>query len=119
MVINKNFIVFFVAAVPDTSTISLNFTMRVKLRETNTRVMWDEMVEEYGHNDTILYYYVDSRGYLNHGLMELQTNEDIRKFCGWVYEYKLLKPTIIISHLKKYMSYRRKINWRNPQRQRV
>ena len=38
----------------------------------------NEIVEEYGHNDTMLYYYIDPKGDLNHGLMELQNDENIR-----------------------------------------
>ena len=51
----------------------------------------NKMVEKCGHNDTMLYYYIDPRGDLNHGLMELQTDEDIMQFCGWVNEYKLME----------------------------
>ena len=39
----------------------------------------------------VLYYYNDPRSDLNHGLKEFQMDEDIRGFCGWVYEYKLME----------------------------
>ena len=44
-----------------------------------------------------MYYYIDPRSDLNHGLKELQMDEDMQGFYDFVYEYKLMK--IYYDHL--------------------
>ena len=57
----------------------------------------NKIVEKCGHQGTMLYYYIDLRNDLNHGLKELQTDEDMRGFCDWEYEHKLME--VYCNHL--------------------
>lgn len=51
----------------------------------------NRMVEKCGHRDAMLYYYIDPRSDLTHGLKELVTDEHVIEFCSWVCEYKLME----------------------------
>ena len=83
---------FFVVAVPDKSAFSIDKYKsyvcgeidRFDLYRANFILIHEiiEMVEERGRSDTMLYYYIDPKGDLNHGLMELQIDKYIRQFYG-------------------------------------
>ena len=48
-------------------------------------------VKELGHTDSMLYYYIESNGDLNHGLRLLQMDVDINESWKWLKKFKLME----------------------------